>query len=163
MEPDLKQKPLTELISPALFVVESQPADEILMELQRRDDHMAIVIDEFGSAIGMITLEDLLEQVVGEVVNLGYNFEPHLPRRKHSIIDLGENCYRVDGRVLLSDLSERLGVSFASTTAHTVGGLMMNQLRHLPQPGEHVVIPGYRFTVEAVSDKGITSILAEPL
>lgn len=72
MDPQLLDKTLTDLTKPALYVVENQPVDEILAELQRREDHMAIVIDEFGSAMGMVTLEDVLEQVVGEVVNLDY-------------------------------------------------------------------------------------------
>jgi CBS domain containing-hemolysin-like protein len=161
MEPQLMEKSLAELISPALYVIESQPADEILMELQRRDDHMAIVIDEFSSAVGMVTLEDVLEQVVGEVVNLGYNFEPHIPRKKSSIVKLSEECYRIDGRLLLSDLTDALGVPLESTRAHTIGGLMMDRLRHLPRPGEKIVISGYRFTAETVSEKGVKSIIAE--
>ena len=163
LDPDLTKKPMAELCTPVLYVVENQPVDEILDELHNRDDHMAIVIDEFGSAIGMITLEDVLEQVVGEVVNLGYNFEAHLPRQKHRIDELGAERYRIDGSALISDVAEALGVSFAHPNVHTIGGLVMNELRHLPQPGESIAISGYRFTVEAVSEKGIKSIIAEPM
>jgi CBS domain containing-hemolysin-like protein len=161
MDPQLMETPLADLTKPALYVVEAQPIDEILSELQRRDDHMAIVIDEFGSAIGMITLEDVLEQIVGEVVNLGYNFEAHLPRIKGKIDALGGDHYRVDGRALLSDVAEALGVPLANTTVHTIGGLLMRQLRHLPRPGESLVLAGYRFTVETVSAKGVTSVVVE--
>jgi magnesium and cobalt transporter len=122
---------------------------------------MAIVIDEFGSAIGMITLEDVLEQIVGEVVNLGYNFEAHLPRIKGKIDALGGDRYRVDERALLSDVAEALGVPLANTTVHTIGGLLMRQLRHLPRPGESLVLAGYRFALETVSAKGVTSVVVE--
>ena len=163
MNPKLPEIPLTDLINPAWYVVESQPVDEILAELQHRDDHMTIVIDEFGSDIGMITLEDVLEVVIGKAVNLGYNFGAHLPRRKGRIEKLERERYRIDGRVLLSGVADALGAPFTNSTVHTIGGLMMRQLRHLPQPGESGVISGFRFTVETVSEKGITSLIAEPL
>ena len=162
MDPELMEKPLVDLITPPFYVVESQPLDEILAELQRRHDHMAIVVDEFGSAMGMITLEDVLEEVVGEVVNLGYNFEAHAPRLKGRIEELGGNRYRIDGRALLADVSEVLGLSLSDTKVHTMGGLVMRQLRHLPRPGESTVISGFRFTVEDVSEKAIKSVVAEP-
>ncbi len=162
MDPQLMEQSLADLIKPAFYVVESQPADEILAELQHREDHMAIVIDEFGSAMGMITLEDVLEQVVGEVVNLGYNFESHLPRQKRSIDEIGAERYRIDGRALLSEVADTLNISFTNTTVHTIGGLLMNQLRHLPQAKESIVFSGYRFTVETISEKGIKTIIAEP-
>ena len=114
-----------------------------------------------GSAMGMITLEGVLEEVVGEVVNLGYNFEAHVPRLKGRIKELGGDRYRIDGRALLSEVAEALGVSFADAKVHTMGGLVVRQLRHLPRPGESVMVSGYRFTVEAVSEKAIKSIVAE--
>jgi CBS domain containing-hemolysin-like protein len=163
LEPQLLTKPLLDLCTPALYVVESQPVDEILSELQIRDDHMAIVVDEFGSAVGMITLEDVLERVVGEVMNLGYNIEAHVPRRRGRIEKLGEEHYRIDGRALLSDVSEVMGVSLANATVHTIGGLLMNEMRHLPRAGESIEIAGYRFTVEEASDKAVKSVIGEPV
>jgi len=161
MDPKLLETPLEELIRPAWFVVEGQPVDEILGELQRRSDHMAIVIDEFGSAIGMITLEDVLEEVIGEAVNLGYNFEAHVPRRRGRIHKLEGERYRIDGRALLLDVADTLHVPLANTTVHTIGGLLMHQLRHLPRPGESTVMAGFRFTVEKVTEKGVASVIAE--
>lgn len=162
MDPELPEHSLADLIKPALYVVENQPLDELLAELQQRDDHMAIVVDEFGSAIGMVTLEDLLEQVLGEVVNLGYNFEAHESHYQAVIEDLGNGRYRIDGRVLLSVLIEALGITLPHSHSHTIGGLMMAQLRHLPRPGESITFGGYRFTVEAVTEKGVKRIMAEP-
>jgi CBS domain containing-hemolysin-like protein len=162
MDPTLRTQPLQELCRPVLYMVENQPVDEILGELQNRDDHMAIVVDEFGSAIGMITLEDVLERVVGEVVNLGYNFEAHLPRHRGQIEELGAEHYRMDGRALISDVAEVLGVVLPYANVHTIGGLVLRELRHLPQPGESIVVSGYRFSVEEVTEKGIRILLAEP-
>jgi CBS domain containing-hemolysin-like protein len=162
MDTKLKERSLTDLCTPALYVVENQPVDELLAELQHRKDHMAIVVDEFGSAIGMITLEELLVEVLGEVVNLGYSFEAHKPRHKGQIDKLGTDRYRMQGRVPLSDVAEVLGISLPYSNIHTLGGLVMSHLRHLPHGEETIVIAGYRFTVESTSEKGINSILVEP-
>jgi CBS domain containing-hemolysin-like protein len=162
MDPQLKTKKLEELIMPVWYVVENQPVDEILDKLQQRDDHMAIVIDEFGSARGIITLEDVLERVIGEVINIGYSFESYIPRRKGKIESLGKDRYRIEGRVLISDVAHATGITFTDTSMHTMGGVLMNELRHLPKPDETVVIAGYRFVVETVTDKGIGSVIAEP-
>lgn len=161
MDSTLQERELADLLKPALYVVEEQPLDELLASLQQRDDHMAIVVDEFGSAVGMVTLEELLEQVLGEVVNIGYNFETHMPHR--AVIEkLGGDRYLLDGRVLISELIEELGISISHTHAHTIGGLMICQLRHLPKPGESITLSGYRFTVDAVTEKGVKHIIAEP-
>ena len=161
MDPQLMEKPMLDLYKSVLYVIENQPVDEILGELQNRKDHMAIVVDEFGSAIGMITLEDVLERVVGEVVNVGYNFEAHQPRQKGKIVELGKERYQIDGRTLISDVAEALGISLAYTNVHTIGGLVMNELRHIPRQGESVVISGYLFTVNEVSEKEIKTLITE--
>ena len=163
MEPGLKSRSLSELCRPVYYVVENQPVDEVLGELQHREDHMAIVVDEFGSAIGMLTLEDVLERVVGEVINLGYNFEAHLPRHRGHIEELVRDRYRLDGRTMLADVAELLSIPMEHLHAHTIGGLLLYEMRRLPKPGESIELSGYRFTVEAMTDKSIKSIIAEPV
>lgn len=162
MDPQLGTLTLQERCTDPYYVIENQPVDEILAELQHRHDHLAIVVDEFGSATGMITLEDLLAEVLGEVVNLGYGIENHLPRHKGKIEKLQNERYRIGGRVLLVDVADTLGVSLSHPDVHTVGGLLMKQLHHLPLPGESIVVTGYRFTVESVYEKGIKTIIVEP-
>ena len=162
MDPTLRERQLADFIRPVTYVVKNQLVDEIIGDLQARDDRMAIVIDEFGSAIGIITLEDILEQVVGEVAKLGYSLGENPPRRKPVIENLGTERYRVDGRVLLSDLTERIGVDFSSGPVLTVGGLLINRLRHLPKVGESIYVSGYRFTVESVLDRGAATVLISP-
>ncbi len=161
MDPTLTQKALSDLIQPALYVSAHQLLDELLPILQQRKDHMAIVVDEFESAIGMITLEDILEEVVGEVVNVGYTFEGYLPRHKHHIEQLAEGGYRLDGRVPIAEANTVLGVNLPTSEAHTVGGMVIAHLRHLPAVDEYVIQAGYRFTVEQVSERGIRSLRAE--
>jgi CBS domain containing-hemolysin-like protein len=161
MDPQLKSMSLDELRTPVWYVVENQPVDEILDELQQRNDHMAIVVDEFGSAVGIITLEDVLERVVGEVINIGYSYEAYIPRHKGKIEKLGKERYRIDGRVLVSDVANATGILLTDTMMHTVGGMLIDELRHLPKPGESVIISGYRFIADEVTDKSVQSIIVE--
>lgn len=158
MNPELTRRPLTELVQPAHYVTVHQLLDELLPVLQNRKDHMAIVVDEFESAIGMITLEDVLVEVVGEVVNVGYTFEGHLPRRKYSVEQLDDGSYLLDGRVSITDANAALDITLPATDVHTVGGMVISHLRHIPQPGEFVIQAGYRFIVEEVSERGIRKL-----
>ena len=158
MDPALAKRPLSELIQPAYYVTVHQLLDELLPNLQQRKEHVAVVVDEFESAIGMITLEDVLVEVVGEVVNVGYTFEGHLPRHKYSIEQLDDGTYLMDGRVAITDANAALDINLASAEAHTVGGMVISHLRHLPNPGEYVIQAGYRFSVEEVSDRGIRKL-----
>jgi CBS domain containing-hemolysin-like protein len=163
MDHKLINRPLDELIRPALFVSAQQPVDELLDVLQQREDQMAIVVDEFGSASGMLTLEALIEEVIGEVINVGYSFESHLPRHRGNIERLGNERFRVDGRVPLSDITDLLGIALPAVDAHTVGGMLMSVLRHIPGKGESITHNGYRFTVEEATEKSVSSVRIEPL
>lgn len=161
MDPKLSERALSELIQPAYYVPADELLDELLPVLQQRHDHMAVVIDEFGSAIGMITIEDIMQEIVGEVMNVGYGFEGHLPRHKYSIEMLESGDYLMDGRVPVSEADDVLEVMLPAEQAHTVGGLVIAHLRHIPQQGESVVLSGYCFSVESVSDRGILTLRAE--
>lgn len=161
MNPELTRQPLAELIQPAHFVTVHQMLEDLLPVLQNRKDHMAIVVDEFESAIGMVTLEDVLVEVVGDVVNVGYTFEGHLPRQKYSIEQLDDGAYLMDGRVPIVDVNTMLDISLPVTDAHTIGGMVVAHLRHIPGEGESIIQSGYRFTVEQVSDRGIRKLRAE--
>ena len=161
MDSELTKQPLSEFVQPAFYVTAHQLLDEVLPILQQRKDHMAVVVDEYESAIGMITLEDVLVEVVGEVVSVCYTFEAHLPRHKYSIEKLEDGTYLMDGRVPVTDANAALDVSLSSTEAHTVGGMVISNLRHLPKAGESVIQAGYRFTVEEVSERGIKKLRVE--
>jgi putative hemolysin len=160
MDPDLRHTEFSQLIHPACYVAENQLLDDILPLLQQRSDHMAIVVDEFESAIGMVTLEDVLERVVGEVMNVGYTFENYLPRQKPDIEKLEEGSYIMDGRYTVQEVNNTFGIKL-TTEASTIAGMVISKLRHLPTEGEYVDDQGYRFTVEEVSDRGIRKIRAE--
>ncbi len=151
---------LQDLIQPAQYVLQFQTIDELLIILRQRDDHMAVVVDEFGSAIGIITMEDIVEEVVGDI-DVGYDFEEYLPRRKRGLESIGEDAYVVDSRLSVSEVNEQLEISLNTRAAHTIGGLVMTQLGHIPQQGEQMVEQGYTFSVASRTDKSIIKLKIE--
>ncbi len=160
LDKTLLEKSLEELIQPAHYVLQFQTIDQLLPMLRQRDDHMAVVVDEFGSAIGIITMEDIVEEVVGDI-DVGYDFEEYLPRRKRVIERLAEGQYLIDSRSSVSEVNDVLQINLNSRVSHTIGGLVMAQLGHIPKRGESVVEMGYRFTVEEVTERAIVKLRVE--
>jgi len=161
MDPELPDRALEELIKPAHYVSPYQTIDQLLPVLRNRDDHMAIVVNEFGSAIGMITMEDILEEVVGEI-DVGYDFEEYLPRRKRIFEMLDEETYLMDARLPISEVNEVLGASLPAVESHTIGGLMMARLRHIPAEGESIEEAGFKFTVTEATERAVVKLRVEP-
>jgi len=135
LDPALPGTPLKELIKPVHYVSAHQTIDILLPILRKRKDHMAIVVDEFGSATGMITMEDILEEVVGEI-DVGYHFEEYLPKRKRSFETLEEGIYLMDSRFPIFEANEVLGIDLPAKEYHTIGGMVLARLRHIPEQGE---------------------------
>jgi len=161
MDPELPDRPLEEIIKPAHYVSSHQTIDQLLPVLRKRDDHMAVVVDEFGSAVGMITMEDILEEVVGEI-DVGYDFEEYLPRRRRIYEMLDEETYLMDARLPISEVNELLGTSLPAVESHTIGGLMMARLRHIPVEGESIVEAGFKFTVTEATARAMAKLRVEP-
>ena len=109
----------------------------------------------------MITMEDILEEVVGEI-DVGYDFEEYLPRRKRIYEMLDEETYLMDARLAISEVNELLGTSLPAVESHTIGGLMMARLRHIPAEGESIVEAGFRFTVTEATDRAVVKLRVEP-
>jgi putative hemolysin len=121
--------PITGLINPALFVPESKPVSKLLKELQERGDHVAIVIDEHGGVAGLVTIEDLVEEIVGEIWD-----EDETRVRK--IIEEGPRTFVVRGSTELARLEELAGRKFDDLNCSTVAGLVVAYLGRVPAPGE---------------------------
>jgi len=130
-----------DMLRPAVFVPESKRLNVLLREFRASRNHMAIVVDEYGGVAGLVTIEDVLEQIVGEIAD-EYDIDEDtmiLPR------DGGE--YVVKALVPLADFNERLNVNLQQDEIETVGGLVMNRLGHVPRRGDKVDIDGLRFEV----------------
>ncbi len=162
MDRELPKKQLSELIQPAYYVLQFQTIDQLLPVLRKRNDHMAVVVDEFGSAIGIITMEDIVEEVVGDI-DVGYDFEEYMPRRRHSHEKLGNGAYMIDSRLSVSDVNDLLDISLNTKGSHTIGGLVMSILGHIPVQGEEIVEEGYRFIIDSTTDRAIQKLRVEPV
>jgi CBS domain containing-hemolysin-like protein len=160
MDRELPGRPLADFIKPAYYVSHYEAIDELLPVLQQREDHMAVVVDEFGSAAGIITMEDILEEVVGEI-DVGYHFEEYLPRPKRGFEMLGEETYLMDSHLPISEVNEVLDLDLSTKEFHTVGGLLITRLRHIPREGEFIVESGYRFTVVKATERGAVKLRVE--
>ena len=136
--------PWTAAMRPASFVPEGKTLDRQLRDFQRGPSHLAVVVDEFGGTAGIVTLEDILEQIVGEIQD-EYDTDEVVP-----IQVLGPEHLRVEGGVALSELEGVLGHSFAREDVSTVGGLVLAEFGRVPRSGESLDIQGYRLTVEQV-------------
>jgi putative hemolysin len=136
--------PWTAAMRPASFVPEGKTLDRQLRDFQRGPSHLAVVVDEFGGTAGIVTLEDILEQIVGEIQD-EYDTDEVAP-----IQVVGHDQLRVEGGVALSELEGVLGHSFAREDVSTVGGLVLAEFGRVPRSGESMDIQGYRLTVEQV-------------
>ena len=143
---------LASLIRPIASVHESVTADRILRELRERRSHQALVVDEFGGTAGLLTLEDVLSELVG---NVGDEFKPADPVAE----EMADGRVRLPGGMTVDDAAILLRTEWESH-ATTVGGLITAALGHLPAPGERVQIGEYEFDVERVADRAVESVLA---
>jgi len=142
---------LRSLIRPVPFVPETKLIQDLLKELQQSTTQLAIVIDEYGSVSGLVSIEDLLEEIVGDIRD---EVEPHA----HDIAEESPNCYLVAGHTDLSQLSDRFHVDFEAQDYSTVAGLMLAQLGHVPAPGEKVEKGGLTFEVLEADQRTVLKV-----
>jgi len=129
------------VMRPAVFVPESKPVDELLREMQAQQTHVAIVVDEYGGTAGLVTIEDVLEEIVGEITD-EYDVETAL------VEELPDGALRVSARLHVDELAERLGIELEDDDVDTVGGLLAKQLGRVPIPGAQVWVQGIEITAE---------------
>ncbi|PKM13148.1 MAG: magnesium/cobalt efflux protein [Gammaproteobacteria bacterium HGW-Gammaproteobacteria-3] len=130
-----------DLMRPVSVIPESKRLNVLLKEFRTNRNHMAIVVDEYGTAAGLVTIEDVLEQIVGEIE------DEHDQVDEDSIIQRGDNEYTIKALTPIEELDDYFSTKFASDEYDTVGGFIVTQLGHLPKKGEKVVIDRFRFEV----------------
>jgi magnesium and cobalt transporter len=134
------------LLRPAVFVPESKGLNDLLREFQGNRNHQAIVIDEFGRVAGLITIEDVLEQIVGEIED-----EFDIAEDEGDIYGLADRSYRVSGDTPIARVDDAFGVKLTSTDPDdefdTIGGLIAHEMGHVPKRGEHHTLAGLKFVV----------------
>ncbi len=144
--------PITHMIRPAYYVPPNKKLDDLLKELQQRGLHIAIVVDEYGGCIGMITLEDMLEEIVGEIED-----EHDEPHKKYEVYDGGG--YLIDGDKEIGAVNEELALDLPEGEYETMAGLMIEKLEKIPVAGDQVTLNGFRLTVKEASKRKINSII----
>jgi CBS domain containing-hemolysin-like protein len=147
------EPPITTLMRSAHFVPESKRCSELLKEMQRRQAQMAIVVDEYGGTAGLVTVEDLLEEIVGEIRD-EYDVE------SETVTDEGNGTFVFSGKVSVDEVRDRLDVEIEREGFETVGGYLLSHLGRMPYVGETIDIDGLSFEVLEVERRRITKVRA---
>ncbi len=152
-EKDIDNLTLTDIMRPAFFVPESKRCVELFRELSDKKLSMAVVVDEYGGTAGIITMEDLLEFIVG-------NIQDEYDDEEEEISQVTENTFTVEGTTPIYEVAHMLEIDLPEGEYDTIGGLLLDKLGYIPEPGDNptVVIDGYSFTVLSVSDRRIDKI-----
>jgi CBS domain containing-hemolysin-like protein len=146
---------LRSILRTPVFAPESMSVDDLLHEFQRRKVHIAIVLDEYGGTAGLVTIEDLLEEIVGEIQD-EYDEEEPL------IVKISDDEARIDGRADVDDLAELFDTNLGledDDEYDTVGGLIYHRIGGVPKPGDQVVVDGLTLTVETTDNRRVGKVL----
>ena len=155
-ERDLDQK-VADLLREAFFVPEAKKVDDLLAEMQAKRVHMAIVVDEYGGTAGLVTIEDIVEEIVGEIRD-EYDFAEELAYEQ-----VQEGVFIFSGGIDLDDVNQIAGAQVPKDISETLGGFIYSQLGKVPTPGEIVEAGGLHFIVEEVAGRRIRKIRAEKI
>ena len=145
-----------EMLRPAVFVPEAKRLNVLLREFRASRNHMALVVDEYGGISGLVTIEDVLEQIVGEIED-EYDFD----EASDNIIPEPGGRFRVKALTQISDFNAAFGTKFEDEVADTVGGMVIANLGRLPKRGETVLIEGLRFQVLRADSRRVYTLLVD--
>ena len=145
-----------EMLRPAIFVPEAKRLNVLLREFRASRNHMAIVVDEYGGVAGLVTIEDVLEQIVGDIED-EYDFD----EASDNILLESSGRYRVKALTQIADFNAAFGTGFSDEEHDTVGGLVIAHLGRLPKRGEAVVIDGFKFQVLRADSRRVYTLLVD--
>lgn len=146
-----EQQSIRPLVKPVRYVPDSKRADDLLREMRRDHDHFAIVVDEYGGSVGIVTIEDVLEQIIGDISD---ERDPETP----DIRRLGDREWRLPARAEIDEVEEAIGRPLPRGDYETIAGLVLAACGRVPQPGESVRVDDLTFHVEAASPRAIQSV-----
>lgn len=148
---------LKNVLRPAVFVPESKPLNVLLRDFRATHNHMAVVVDEYGGVCGLVTIEDVIEQIVGDIED-EYDIEDD----EDDIVPVrGHERYRVKALTEIEDFNHYFGTEYADDDVDTVGGLVISLTGHLPKRGEKIEAAGLRFTVLRADSRRLDTLLVE--
>jgi CBS domain containing-hemolysin-like protein len=144
-------EPAASVARPARFIPENKPLNRLMREMQAEKSHLVIVLDEYGDIAGMVTLEDCLEELVGEIVD-------EFDREDHGVVHLPDGSYVVDGRMSIGDLNDLLEIELPDEDWDTIAGFVFSTLGHVPIEGESVDAKGWSFAAEELDGHRIRRV-----
>lgn len=144
--------PVLPLVEPMFAVPESRDLTDVLLDLRREDTHLAVVVDEYGGTAGIITLEDILEEIVGDIAD---EHDPHPPSPTGAI---GDGVWILAGTLHPDELADATGLVIPDGQYETLAGFLLDRLGHLPEPGEVISFEGWRLRVERMDRRRIAEI-----
>ncbi len=147
-----------DMLRPAVFIPQSKRLNVLLKEFRSTRNHIAIVVDEYGGIAGMVTIEDVLEQIVGDIED-EYDYDED----EDNIIKNNDGLYRVKALTEIEDFNEVIGTEFSDEDFSTIGGLIVNKFGHLPKRNDQITIENLSITVVRADSRRLHSILIEVL
>ena len=147
-----------DMLRPAVFVPESKPLNVLLREFRASRNHMAMVVDEYGGVAGLVTIEDVLAQIVGEIED-EYDFD----ESEDNIVREESGTFRVKARTEISAFNESFGTGFSDEDFDTIGGLLISRFGRLPKRGESITLEGLRFQVLSSDSRRLHALNVLPL
>ena len=156
LDQEMDNSPITALVRPTHYIPPNKKIDDLLKELQQGGLHMAFVVDEYGGCIGLVTIEDLLERIVGEI-------EDEYDKPEELYKPYAEGGFLIEGNTEVSVLNETLGWDLPGGDFETIAGLVIDRLEKIPHPGDQVLAGSYRLTVKDSSKRKIQSLIVRKL
>jgi hemolysin (HlyC) family protein len=147
---------MRDMLRPAVFIPESKRLNVLLKEFRGNRNHIAVVVDEYGGVAGMVTIEDVLEQIVGDIED-EYDFD----ETEDNILRDSHGRYRIKALTEIADCNEALGTEFSDEEFSTIGGLVVNKFGRMPKRNEQVVLGGFKFTILRADSRRVHSLLVE--
>jgi CBS domain containing-hemolysin-like protein len=157
LAPQDRNRRLAELLHPPLYVPETMTAESLLRLLRERQSHMAVVVDEYGGAAGIVTAEDVIEELVGEIT------DEHDAENGRSISPLTNGGWHVQARATLDELEQATDIVLDSQQSDTVAGFVLEHFRRIPERGEQLHLTGLRITIREVSERQIIAVDVVPI
>jgi magnesium and cobalt transporter len=155
--PDNHLKPVSGVMRQAFFVPETKNVLELLNEFKSKKNHMAVILDEYGGTSGLVTIEDVLEEIVGDIE------DEHDAPREADIVTLDGGQAFLSGRAYLEDINAELGTSLSSEEVETIGGLLSHIAGRLPRPGDEFALGGLHFKIKEADNKHVHKVLVSNL
>ena len=146
---------LSAVLRSAVFVPESKPLNLLLKEFHEQRNHMAIVVDEYGGTSGLVTFEDIIEQIIGDIED-----EFDEDESADNIFPVSAERYRINATTEIEDINQYFGTDYSDEEADTIGGLVIQEIGHLPVRGEKVIIGPLQFTIARADNRRLHTLMA---